>query len=101
MLEKFLDQKRAPVCTMISLVLDVAVWCSLLLVRIVRDDSIVSGPAKFAATVMLLLVGGLLNGAVGFVASQRGEYGGAAVAGYGVLVWLVTVGVSWGLALFR
>ncbi len=97
MLEKFLDQKRAPVCTMISLVLDVAVCCSLLLVRFHHYDGW-GGLVAVPATLLLLVGGSLLNGAVGFVASRRGEYGGAAVAGYGVAVWFLTVAVTWGLA---
>jgi hypothetical protein len=83
---------------MISLLVAVAVWLLLLLVRYHRYDGW-GGSIAPAATIILLAGGILLNGVFGLIASRRGEYPGGAVALCGVVIWFLTVFVTWGLVL--
>jgi cell division protein FtsW (lipid II flippase) len=47
--------------------------------------------AQLAALVIVILLGGLINGALGIAARTPKEYYGARIAAVGIAVWLFTV----------
>lgn len=95
--EKFLDQKRTPVFTVISVLLTVIVWVLIVMLVLWRPRDW-GGPIQGLATVLVVVVGTLLNGFAGALASSRGEHRGGQIAGGGVVLWFVTLGVMAWLA---
>jgi hypothetical protein len=89
MLEKFLHQERAPVFTVLSLLLTLTV--SVLLVTFAFSSD---GFWRVAWTVVVIVPATLLNAAAGIVASLRGEHRGVDTAACGVALWFLMIAVT-------
>ncbi len=103
MLESFLGQERAPVCTAISLFTTAAIEIVILLLL----EALARGGLGFGAigagmfTAFLIFLGLFINIIAGSAANNRGELWGGRIAIAGVGVWAMTIAVGiWAKILF-
>jgi hypothetical protein len=89
-LHRFLEQKRAPIFTGVSLLTMVLVL-PLVIVLLVQKPEAWGELAQLAALVLLMIIGMLIDGIVGSIAHARREYCGGWIAALGVVVWVLTL----------
>ena len=82
-------ERRTPVFTGISLLITTVVWILLLTLALGENMEL----ARLPGTVLLLAIGGLLNGVVGIVAGMREERRGLELAVGGIILWIVTAAI--------
>ena len=78
-----------PVYTAILLLITAVVEVVLVFVA-TSEPGPFGGPALFAATAGVVLLGSLANGIVGCIARSRGEHSGVRLAAAGIGLWVLT-----------
>lgn len=88
--QKILEQERNPVFTAISVLTTFLVWIAVIVLTL-HDLNGFAALVQFPLTVIVLLIGFVINGVAGLIASSRGEYLGGQIASLGIILWFVTL----------
>lgn len=78
-LDRFLEQKRTPVFTALSLLTTVQVWVAVIAVSLNTPRDPVGPLAQFYILIFVLLLGLVINTVLGSIAAYRDEYWVAAL----------------------
>jgi hypothetical protein len=92
--DKFLEHQKGPVFTMLLLVTIVAVWAAII-ADLLHTPENWGGLAQFVALIDAPMLGLMVSGVFGAIATVRGEYRGGEIAligmGSGIVLWLSTI----------
>jgi hypothetical protein len=89
-LDKFLEQEKTPVFTVVSLLITILVW-GVVFIDLLHKPRDWGGIAQLFILIFVLLLGIAINSVVGGIAAYRGEYCGGRIAAVGVALWFLTI----------